>query len=503
MDLRQILGKSAQRRLRLIEALYFQAEGIPVESLVAYLGCSLPVLWNDIKAVNDEGQGFFIEKRFGSVYLIKEGAASLGSIYSRLLQDSYAFQILEELLYERHEGIAELAEGLFLSVSNAQRYLKRIENALAPAGIQLTHRPLQLGGNEALLRHLYYKFFIEKYHDCQLCFPLLTPEQQKSIAEFIDAFAEENGFYRTLPLQIRLNYNLFISAWRIKNGHFFPRGILFDDYPRIPAKQQTVELKQTLQRCFGGRWKDEELRDLVWLTAADALVFSGEHRVRAPLRNQRYWEHQQIHEELVAEYAKLFGGRLTREEQADLVIVLQNATFLYPCNGPHIEILRKNQLHFTLMMQEFYGVALEQIAACIDRVTKKHDFYREEDFRHSLLYWLVSAVPDSLRRLQHQEIPLRVLLITRLSPTEEAFLTRQLEQTIYGNLWIDYLRDPEESLPSVASAYDLILSTAAIRNCPEATAFATIDPYLTWPSLRSIQQLVDRLYRRKRCENPE
>ena len=148
MDFRSVLGTSNKRRLALLERLYYRRDGWSSDQLLSELNCSLPILLNDIELINDEYPSFQITKTKG-IYRLNVGKrVSLGNLYANILNTSPEFQIIEELLYEECENITALAKKLYLSSSNTQRYLKKLEKILSLAGMELCYRPLRVEGNE-------------------------------------------------------------------------------------------------------------------------------------------------------------------------------------------------------------------------------------------------------------------------------------------------------------------------------------------------------------------
>ena len=127
MDFRTILGTSNKRRLALLEQLYYRRDGWSSDQLLSELNCSLPILLNDIELINGENPNFQIIKTKGLYRLIVDKTVSLGNLYANILNTCPEFQIIEELLYEECENITALAKKLYLSSSNTQRYLKKIE----------------------------------------------------------------------------------------------------------------------------------------------------------------------------------------------------------------------------------------------------------------------------------------------------------------------------------------------------------------------------------------
>lgn len=136
MDFRAVLGTSNKRRLALLEQLYYRRDGWSSDQLMSKLNCSLPILLNDIELINEGHTKFQIKKTKGLYRLVIDKKVSLGNLYANILTTNPEFQIIEELLYEECENITALAKKLYLSSSNTQRYLKKIEKTLTQAGME-------------------------------------------------------------------------------------------------------------------------------------------------------------------------------------------------------------------------------------------------------------------------------------------------------------------------------------------------------------------------------
>lgn len=65
MNLRSLLSKSMLRHLHLLELLHESQYGLPTDTLIKELQCSLPVLLNDIRLINEEQDIAQIEKYKG------------------------------------------------------------------------------------------------------------------------------------------------------------------------------------------------------------------------------------------------------------------------------------------------------------------------------------------------------------------------------------------------------------------------------------------------------
>ena len=72
-------------------------------------------------------------------------------------------------------------------------------------------------------------------------------------------------------------------------------------------------------------------------------------------------------------------------------------------------------------------------------------------------------VPQSLNLLASADQPLKILLLSELSPTEETFLAEQIEERIYGNFKIHFVE--ERSRDSRISINELKNGKNSFRFC--------------------------------------
>lgn len=209
MDFRSILSTTNKRRLALLENLYYHREGRSSDHLLSTLNTSLPILLNDIELINEEYPSFQIVKTKGLYYVIDEKKVSLGELYADFLNNCPEFQIIEELLYEECESIPGLSKKLYLSSSNTQRCLKKIEKALWDAGMELCYRPLRIEGNEGEIRDFYYHFYSERQSAFESTLPKLPTEHYQIMEQYVSDFVIENEIHEKYIFQKRQIYNMY------------------------------------------------------------------------------------------------------------------------------------------------------------------------------------------------------------------------------------------------------------------------------------------------------
>ncbi len=496
MNFREVLGNSTTRRMRLIEGLYYNRDGFPSDQLLSELECSLPILLDDIRLINEQVEYFQIEKYKGIYRLLVQDRVSIGNMYAGILIDSPEFQIIEQLLYEECDNITNLADRLYLSVSNTQRCLKKVKLSLEKVGMHLHYRPLRIEGKESVIRHFYYLYFIEKQNAFENLLPMLKEEQFNAIEEFVIQFIEENGLYRKYIFQKRLIYNVYVSLWRIKNGHNYPADELRKDGFILPNLQAYADLDNTTQELFNLPLTEEVVRDCLWLIYSDTVVFSIKHREMALADNPRYQTLFRQHFELSKEFNKLTGGKMDQRGLIDTTTVLLNDCYLYDRNGAFVSILRRSRNTFLSSATVMYQKPIERVKEIVEEFVTKYAMYREDDFVMNYVYLLLTAERDSLPMLIEQSKKVRILLLSDLTPTEEDFLATHIRRMALGNFEIycfEQVVERKQGMYQEMLNYDALITTGSVEGLPDDFPVIVMGPYVTTKSLVSIQNLINEL----------
>lgn len=493
MDFREILGVSNRRRLELLESLYYHQKGWSVDQLLINLNCSLPILMNDIKLINSSDPYFKIVKKKGLYYVVPAQSANLSHLYSGILNFIPEYQILEELLYEKCNNITELAEKLQLSPTNARRYIKKIEGVLQRTKMKLCFRPLRIEGNESEVRNFYYRFYKERQNTFKNDLPHLKLDQYLAIEKYVKEFIVENDIWSNYVLRKRLIYNFYISLWRIKNDHYYDKQELRKLGLKVPQKETYALLKRMIKKSSGLDLTPDFMRDCLWLSFSDSIVFSNTHREYALIDNPRYQRLFMQHYELINKYDEMLGYRLTENEKNDYTTLLCNTVYLYDPDSAAINLLWDNRLFFLREAMKLYGTGIKKIRMMVETFTKEHNMYQEEGFIRNYTYLLITVKEKSLKWLVEQDHPVKALLLSDLTMTEENFLAYQIRESIYGNINIDHY----EKLSGVATQiydelerYDCLITTRAIEGLPKGFPVVVIDHFLTPENVKKIQDLI-------------
>lgn len=495
MNFRDILGMGSLRHLRLVELLYACRTGLSSDQLLEELECSLSVLLKDVKAINSQQDAFQITKYKGLYQLKIKSHVSIHRLYAETIQQSPEFQIIEELLYEECENIVDLSKKLYLSPSKIQRNLKKIESLLKGTGIELYYRPLRLEGKESVIRHLYYRYFSEKSDRLESLYRELKEFQIKAITDLVNHFIQVNQLEDTYISRKHLGYNVYISLWRIKNGHYYPKEAL-GSHLRLPEKAILEAFKRVALEVFRVKLPSEMIKDCLWLSYGDVVVASKPQLYEALRESWDYADDYYRHLELVEEFDSLLNFTLGDEKKQELTIALLNEQRIYAPEGKFIDILFRQRMIFLEKLAETHDQAVKKVKRIVEEFVHDHQIYQEEDFIWNYVYLLITMVPASLNLLVSCERPLKLLLFSELSPTEEHFLGNQIESQIYGNFEVHYV---EKQLSTVTISrselknYDALITSSSVEEVPEEYPTVVIDPFLTNQDVFQLQQLVSKL----------
>lgn len=495
MNFREVLGTSSLRRLRFVELLYTSQMGLPSDQLLEELDCSLPILLKDVKLINDEQDSFHIEKFKGLYRVQVKPHVSINRLYAEVLQQSPEFQIIEELLYEKCSSISDLAEKLYLSASNTQRYLKKIETAFKKAEISLDYRPLRIEGKESIVRHFYYRYFLEKSDRLENLFNGLKDYQINAITDLVDQFIQVNHLENRHLFRKRLSYNIYISLWRIKNGRYYPQNELISPLA-LPDEQTVDSFSRMVLEVFRVRLTPEQIKDCLWLSYSDTLVFSEDQWKSAMKQSRTYRDLFQKHLELVEDFNRLVGRSLDADARDELAIALVNDQRMYSPKGCFIDILYRQRIIFLQKMMETHYQAVKKVLKIAENFVKKYRIYQENDFVWNYAYLLITMVPKSLSMLASCDKPLKLLLLTELSPTEESFLAEQIEERIYGNFEVHFVEERARDTyidQYELEKYDALITSSSIEEIPYDYPTVIIDPFLTNQNIVQLQQLISDL----------
>ncbi|MBO0462111.1 helix-turn-helix domain-containing protein [Enterococcus sp. DIV1298c] len=243
-----ILNKQSTRQLALLELLW-ENEWLTVSEIVQVIGGVEKTIRTDIKHLNEIIKPLKIETSFKhGVFLDKTLGVSKTHLYSLFLQNCIECQIIEEIFIHPNLTKGELCDRLFISETQLNRLLTKLNSVLDKFSIQISHE-LKIEGSEINIRKLFASLMYEKYLSAE---NLLLKEEFKLIDRLIQRFYEENATIIEMNdqhhfLLNKIHLKVLAALYRCRQGEFIEKKATVFNYQTILDDDG---LKQKCQECF-------------------------------------------------------------------------------------------------------------------------------------------------------------------------------------------------------------------------------------------------------------
>lgn len=243
-----ILNKQSTRQLALLELLW-ENEWLTVSKIVQVIGGVEKTIRTDIKHLNEIIKPLKIETSFKhGVFLDKTLGVSKTHLYSLFLQNCIECQIIEEIFINPKLSKGELCDCLFISETQLNRLLAKLNSVLEKFSIQISHE-LTIEGSEINIRKLFASLMYEKYLSAE---PLLLKEEFDLIDRLIQCFYEENITIIEANdqhhfLLNKIHLKVLAALYRCKQGAFIEKKATVFSYKIILNDE---ELKRKYKEYF-------------------------------------------------------------------------------------------------------------------------------------------------------------------------------------------------------------------------------------------------------------
>lgn len=488
MNLRGLMKKETARRLRLIEELYFAKDMLPSEYLMDILDCSLPALISDIRFLNEEKLPINIIKTKGLYSIEFDFYATIDVLYSYILRGSLEFQVLQSLFFEKSRGIQPAADRLNCSFSNMQRYLKAVKDEMVYWDITVEHRPLQLTGDEAAIRHLYYQFFKESrtpFADYGFSQRLID-----SVDQLVRRILEENQITNNMNVHFQLMHSFLIGLQRQKQGHAM-ENLAFESGLIIPDEEDLKQLSVVIRRETSMEFTNLQLRECLWPLFSHQLILNRQQQSLAHKRNKRLANFYEAHHFLLEQISDLLARPLSQIEVVETLRILGNELFCYYPDKRSIEILHETDETMVKLINKKYSREIRKLEKVVSKFLKPQ---QRDSFIPIYLSCLVTTIDDLLQRLVDADQPIKVLLLSDTSTTHERFWHSVFPDFIKGSVQYDYFETPfilQDQLTALTQQYDLIVTNVTMTGLVSSCPLIAINAFPTAKDFDRIQQFIN------------
>ncbi|EOH89582.1 helix-turn-helix domain-containing protein [Enterococcus villorum] len=260
--MREILDGRLKRQLNILEILW-ESEWITTAELAEKIDSSEKTIRNDFSQVNEMIAPLSIETSFRAGIILKKDLATPKSfIYSKILEKSLEYTLLETIFLGKARSKEELSDMLYISETQVSRVINRINQEVRFFDFQITNH-IEIIGNEGNIRDFFAIYFSEKYH---LPEKLIQKEEINLISDIIEIFIKENTVWAIVNNDNHLflgniKFQLFVCLTRLKQGYKMePNEITFsfthlvNEKTMIEKIHNIFEIKdvneETLQQLF-------------------------------------------------------------------------------------------------------------------------------------------------------------------------------------------------------------------------------------------------------------
>lgn len=489
MNLRGLMKKETIRRLQLVEELYYAKDFLSSDQLLELLNCSLPVLITDIKFLNEENLPFRISKIKGLYTIDFDFNATIDVFYAYILRTSLEYQAINSLFFEKSHRIQPIADRLNCSFSNMQRYLISIKKEVTKWGIIVTHRPLQMKGDEGAIRHLYYLFFKES----RMGFANYEFSQQlvNSVDELIRRILEENQIKNNMTVHFQLMHSFLIGLYRQKKGHSM-KGLSKNCGLIIPDVKELDSLAYLIKRETAIVFTNSQLKECLWPLFSHQLVLSRQQQLIAQKKNRQLAKFYNTHYALLEAVSDLLTVPLSETEIVDAVRLLGNKLFYYLSKKHSIEILQETEKTILNLIDKKYYREIKKLE---NTVTEFIGPLQQKEFVPLYISHLITMIDDLLQRLVDSVKPIKVLLLSDTSTTHERFWHSVFPDFIKGSIQYEYFETPfivQEQLTTLTRQYDLIVTNITMIGLVSACPLIAINTFPTAKDFERIQQCINQ-----------
>ncbi|WP_282926788.1 M protein trans-acting positive regulator PRD domain-containing protein [Helcococcus kunzii] len=163
--MREILNNAEQRRIKLVELMYFYGNSVDKNTMLSELKCKESSIRADIDYLNENfGNIFYLQMLNNKITLKYLKKASISNFFYEVLNISPIFNLVESVFFKKTKTINELSDQLFTSISTIYRMIEKLNIATKKNyDIYLDTKDLVFVGDENNIRSFFIQYFSEKY----------------------------------------------------------------------------------------------------------------------------------------------------------------------------------------------------------------------------------------------------------------------------------------------------------------------------------------------------
>ncbi|OTP12095.1 hypothetical protein A5844_000311 [Enterococcus sp. 10A9_DIV0425] len=258
--MRKILDGRLKRQLKILEILW-DTQWITTSELAEKIESSEKTTRNDLAEINEMISPLTIETSFRSGVLLKKNLTiPKAFIYSKILDKSLEYTLLENLFFAKAKSKDDLSDILYISETQVSRIINRINQAVKTYQFKITNN-LEIIGDESNIRSFFSAYFSEKY---SLPENVIKKDEVELISDIIEMFVKENTIWALMNNDNHLflgsiKFQFFVCFTRLKQGYNLPPNFAPFVFYHL---NNEIELLNRMEQVFAVELKEENLQQL-------------------------------------------------------------------------------------------------------------------------------------------------------------------------------------------------------------------------------------------------
>lgn len=229
--MRNLLNKSINRRLVLVEITSKSNSWLQLDKLAKIMKCSQKTILSDVEYINDFW-GDFVHidySKNNGLHTYAVQSNKINNVYKFILQTSSEFNFLEQIFFDPNQDAEYWMNHLYISEPSFYRMVACIEKALKKRGLTLERKPFRVvAEDERWVRLFYQSYFIEAYGSTGWPFEL----HRESLLCFVMRISTDYDILLDDRELIEHAYLMMISVIRVHQG-FILNEQLYDEPDNI------------------------------------------------------------------------------------------------------------------------------------------------------------------------------------------------------------------------------------------------------------------------------
>lgn len=453
--MRQLLNQSEKRQLLTIEILHRQNDWITLSELSKMLDCSVRVLKDDIAHFKNNFDEFTIETSNNGIRLNMNKNVGLKSLYQYILNNSTAFNLLENIFLKENITINELTDVLYVSSSTIYRLIDLLNKVFKEKNIRIETNPCKIMGAENEIRYFFYNYFNEKYSSLNWPYKNINENGLDMLLQFFIEFTQMKTDFAY--------YNIFktvstINLIRYKQGHYIDTSniqINFDEIiPDLTAFQNTFRYFEKTNLV---KVNNTLIQQMFTPYISEEFSLNYERLIEKTKTNQKILAEVNFLDEMLGELSKQHQLALSNKE--DVILNVLNAAHLEYKEPRSGYILHNHNQEFASKIENEFPKFYKNLYKMTKQYRRLMGKPLTDDGINFLIYIVFIFWEDLLPELQRKFDKIHVLVVSdrhishskTIKDIIEYEFNEQIVVDVYDGIKLDYVS--LKNLP-----YDIIVA---------------------------------------------